>query len=187
EVEVATPPPVEKTPSPSVEMLPPDSFSVQPITVPERGPQYSTALSLDSELYSEMKDLYRNFGFDVLMLVDGNISVEKIADSMFQPNKRVIDLLKWGASKAIITVPEISEDEKVTAEAKDTLGRYVKCPRFEGDMNKVASEDQNIIKMCDGNRTTEQIAESLKLPLPKIVQTIAKYRKHGLKLIGKTL
>jgi len=188
EIRVATPTSIEETPPPpAVKLPPPDSFNVQPVTVPERGPQYSTALSLDSELYSEMKTLYRNFGFDVLMLVDGDISVEAIADSMFQSNDRVIELLKWGASKGIINVAQISADEKVTSETRSTMGRYVKCPRFEGDMSKVAREDQNIIRMCDGTRTTEQIAESLKLPLPKIVQTVAKYRKHGLKLIGKTL
>ncbi len=188
DAEIATPPPiVEPTPSPAAELPPPESYNVQPVTVPERGPQYTTALTLASDLYTEMKNLYRNFGFDVLMLVDGSISVEKIADSMFQPNNRVIDLLKWGASKGIITVPQMSADEQATTESKSTLGRYVKCPRFEGDANKVASGDQNIIRMCDGTRTTEQIAESLKLPLPKVVQTVAKYRKHGLKMIGKTL
>ncbi|MFW9833040.1 MAG: hypothetical protein ACFFEK_03510 [Candidatus Thorarchaeota archaeon] len=170
-----------------VDLLPPDSFNVQPTTVPERGPQYSTALSLDSALYKEMKKLYRNFGFDVLMLVDGDINVEKIADSMFQPNNRVIELLKWGASKGIITVPEISVEDTTPSETTPSLGRYVKCPRYEGDMKKVENADQNIIRLCDGTRTTEQIAESLNIPLPKVVQTVAKYRKHGLKLIGKTL
>jgi hypothetical protein len=188
DIKAAAAPPVEAAPAtPVEEQLPPDAFSVQPATVPTRGSQYSTALSLDSELYAEMKNLYRNFGFDVLMLVDGQISVEKIADSMFQPNNRVIDLLKWGASKGIVSVPQISPDEEVAVESKGTMGRYVKCPRFEGDMNKVASGDQNIIRLCDGTRTTEQIAESLDIPLPRVVQTVAKYRKQGLKLIGKTL
>ena len=186
--EVTTPPPVVETPpTPAADLSPPESYNVQPATVPERGPQYTNALTLASDLYTKMKNLYRNFGFDVLMLVDGSISVEKIADSMFQPNNRVIDLLKWGASKGIITVPQMSADEQETTESKSTLGRYVKCPRYEGDANKVASGDQNIIRMCDGTQTTEQIAETLKLPLPKVVQTVAKYRKHGLKMIGKTL
>ena len=180
--------PVDEIPVTAVEELPPpDAFNVQPTTIPTRGTQYARALSLDSELYTEMKELYRNFGFDVLMLVDGQISVEKIADSMFQPNNRVIELLKWGASKGIVVVPQTSPDEEVAVEAKGTMGRYVKCPRFEGDTDKVANEDQSIIKLCDGNRTTEQIAEALNIPLPKVVQTIAKYRKHGLKVIGKTL
>ena len=179
---------IAHTPESQVEEPPPpESFNVQTTTVPERGPKYSDALSLDSELYSEMKKLYRNFGFDVLMLVDGSISVEKIADSMFQPNNRVIELLKWGASKGIVAVPLVSAGDDVKAEAQSSMGRYVKCPRFEGDIGKVSSEDLNIVRMCDGSRTTEQIAEELKLPSPKIVQTIAKYRKYGLKLIGKTI
>ncbi|OLS30462.1 MAG: hypothetical protein ThorAB25_09750 [Candidatus Thorarchaeota archaeon AB_25] len=188
DVKAAVSPPVEETPAtPVEEQLPPDAFSVQPATVPTRGSQYSRALSLDSELYTEMKNLYRNFGFDVLMLVDGQINVEKIADSMFQPNNRVIDLLKWGASKGIVNVPQISPDEEIAVESKGTMGRYVKCPRFEGDMEKIENSDQSIIRLCDGSRTTEQIAESLDIPLPKVVQTVAKYRKHGLKVIGKTL
>ncbi|MFW9806574.1 MAG: hypothetical protein ACFFFK_07590, partial [Candidatus Thorarchaeota archaeon] len=180
-------PPVESTLPQPADLPPPDSFNVQPSTVPERGPQYSKALSLDSALYKEMKNLYRNFGFDVLMLVDGSISVEKIADSMFQPNNRVIDLLKWSASKGIIVVPQITEEEKSSTDSKTSLGHFVKCPKYDGDMNKVESDDRSIIRMCDGSRTTEDIAETLKIPLPKVVQTVAKYRKYGLKLIGKTL
>jgi hypothetical protein len=190
---IETPPPVVETPAvetPVEEVKPalsPDDFNVQPGTVPTRGSEYATALSLDSTLYNEMKTQYRNFGFDVLMLVDGNNSVEQIADSMFQPNNRVIELLKWGASKGIIGVPQFESGDEAAAAAPGKKGRYVKCPRFEGDISKVAADDQNIINMCDGTRTTEQIAEALKLPLPKVVQTVAKYRKHGLKVIGKTL
>ncbi|MFW9768746.1 MAG: hypothetical protein ACFFF9_06720 [Candidatus Thorarchaeota archaeon] len=190
---IETPTPVVETPvveAPADEIKPelsPDDFNVQPGTVPTRGSEYANALSLDSSLYKEMKTQYRNFGFDVLMLVDGNNSVEQIADSMFQPNNRVIELLKWGASKGIIDVPQIEAGDESVAAAPSTMGRYVKCPRFEGDISKVASGDQSIINMCDGSRTTEQIAEALKLPLPKVIQIVAKYRKHGLKVIGKTI
>jgi len=194
EAPVETPPPVVETPvvveAPVEEPKPdlsPDDFNVQPGTVPTRGSEYATALSLDSPLYKEMKTQYRNFGFDVLMLVDGTNSVEEIADSMFQPNNRVIELLKWGASKSIIEVPQVEESEEATAAATSKMGRYVKCPQFEGDMSKVVGGDQSIIRLCDGTRTTEQIAEELKVPLPKVVQVVAKYRKHGLKVIGKTL
>jgi hypothetical protein len=106
---------------------------------------------------------------------------------MFQPNNRVIDLVKWSASKRIIDVPQLTPEEANASTTQGKMGRFVKCPRFEGDMSKVANNDQNIIRLCDGTRTTEQIAETLKIPLPKIVQTVAKYRKHGLKVIGKTL
>ena len=190
---VEKPPPVVETPVEEVTPghakpeLSPEDFNVQPGSVPTRGSEYATVLSLDSPLYTEMKTQYRNFGFDVLMLVDGTNSVEKIADSMFQPNNRVIELLKWGASKGIITVPQVAVQDDITVTTPSKLGRYVKCPHYEGDTSKVASGDQNIIRMCDGSRTTEQIAEALNVPLPKVVQTVAKYRKHGLKVIGKTL
>ena len=196
----ATPPPTVEAPPQVVEApiekvtslvakpeLSPENFNVHPGTIPARGPEYLAALSLDTPLNTEMKSHYRNFGLDVLMLVDGTNSIEKIADSMFQPNNRVIDLVKWGASKRILNVPQLTPEEANAGTTQSKMGRYVKCPRFEGDLSKVANNDQNIIRLCDGTRTTEQIAETLKIPLPKIVQTVAKYRKHGLKVIGKTL
>ena len=172
-----------------VEELTREDFNVSPSTIPARGPKYSTALSLDSELNTEMKTLYRNFGFDVLMLVDGSYSVENIADSMFQPTDRVIDLLKWSATRGVIVVPRTSEDSDDGSEStgSGTMGRYVKCPKFEGDIDKVSGDDMGIIRMCDGRHTPEQIAESTSLPMPKILQTLAKYRKSGLKMIGRTI
>jgi len=178
------------TPRPPVqEELSPENFRILPSTIPRRGPNYSKALLLDSELYGEMKQKYRNFGFDVLMLVNGGNNVSHIADSMFQPNDRVIDLLLWGATRGIVKVPRVEETTEVvkTGSSNGPLGRYVKCPRFEGDTSKVSNEDLRIIQLCDGMKTPEQIAESTNLPLPKIVQTIAKYRKTGLKMIGRTV
>jgi hypothetical protein len=177
------------TPSPPSEALKPKDFSVSNSTIPERGPEYSTALSLDSDLNGEMKREYRNFGFDVLMLVDGTNSVENIADSMFQPTDRVIDLLKWSAVRGVITVPRIEEgsDEGATVGPGGSIGRYVKCPKFEGDLNKISGDDLAIIRLCDGKKTQEQIAEATNLPITKVVQTLAKYRKDGLKMIGKTI
>ncbi len=182
------PSPVSESTSTTVVELSPDDFSVSPSTIPERGPDYSKALSLNSELYSEMKKIYRNFGFDVLMLVDGTNNIESIADSMFQPTDRVIDLLKWGASKSIIIVPRFEEGSE-DDESGDggSIGRYVKCPKFEGNLSKVSGDDINIIRLCDGMQTQEQIAEATGLPIPRVVQTLAKYRKLGLKMIGRTI
>ncbi|TXT57667.1 MAG: hypothetical protein BAJATHORv1_10370 [Candidatus Thorarchaeota archaeon] len=165
--------------------LTPENFEVQPSTIPKRGEKYSTCLSLDSDLYKEMKKLYRNFGFDVLMLVDEKRSVSAIADSMFQPNERVVELLKWAASKQIVDVP-VSESEGGTS-ASGKLGRFVQVPKFEGDMSKVDESDHPVIKLCDGTRTTEQVAKEASLPKSKVIQIIARYRRHGLKMIGKTI
>ena len=181
------PPPAQRPPV--QEVLSPADFQILPSTIPQRGPNYSKALLLDSELYGEMKQKYRNFGFDVLMLVNGGNSVTRIADSMFQSNDRVVDLLLWGATRGIVNVPRVEETSEIAkaGSSSGSLGRFVKCPRFEGDFSKVSNEDLRIIQLCDGMRTPEQIAESTDLPLPKIVQTIAKYRKTGLKMIGRTV
>jgi len=179
----------EQTSQPVEKELSPEDFNIQPSTIPERGPNYSKALLLDSDLYIEMKKEYRNFGFDLMMLVDGNNTVSNIADSMFQSNDRVIDLLLWGATRGIVIVPRVEESAQVVdpGVSGGTLGRYVKCPKFEGDISKVSNEDIKIIQLCDGKKTPEQIAELANQPLPKIVQTIAKYRKLGLKMIGRTI
>ncbi|MGY5858852.1 MAG: hypothetical protein RTU63_05745 [Candidatus Thorarchaeota archaeon] len=184
-----SPPVVTEAPTAPVEELSPEDFNVSTSTIPERGSEYSSALSLDTELYLEMKKLYRNFGFDVLMLVDGSNTVENIADSMFQPTDRVIDLLRWGATRGIIGVPRIVEGspEAEAASSGGSMGRYVKCPKFEGDLNKVSGDDMAIIRLCDGKNTPEQIAEQTSLPMPRIMQAMAKYRKSGLKMIGRTV
>jgi len=175
--------------SPPAEELSPEDFNVSTSTIPERGPQYSTSLTLDSELNSEMKTLYRNFGFDVLMLVDGTNNITNIADSMFQPTDRVIDLLKWSATRGIIIVPRVVEGSagSKASGSSGSMGKYVKCPKFEGDLDKVSGDDIGIIRLCDGMKTPEQIAEATSLPMPKILQTLAKYRKSGLKMIGRTI
>jgi hypothetical protein len=183
--------PEESTPAPEVPAAPakeltPNDFNVIPTTIPVKGQEYSNSLLLDSALNIEMKKLYRNFGFDVLMLVDGTISVEKIADSMFQPVDRVIDFLKWSATRSIIEAPILDATPQFIP-AGASIGKYVKCPMFDGDFSKVADEDVQVIRLCDGKLTPEQIAEKTTLPIPKVVQTIAKYRKAGLKMIGRTI
>jgi len=180
---VVAPPAVSAAHAPVIERSPED-FAVQPSTVPKRGETFTTALALNSELHTEMKTKYRNFGFDVLMLVDGIQDVERIADSMFQSNERVAELLMWAASMGIVDVPlETSKVKKKEA----TLGRFVKCPKYEGSSDKVEPDDRHIIDACDGTQTTDAIAELLDVPHVKVIQTIAIYRKHGLKMIGKTV
>nr|KXH72106.1 MAG: hypothetical protein AM324_07840 [Candidatus Thorarchaeota archaeon SMTZ1-83] len=177
---------VEPTPPPIQEVVvrPPEAFNVQPSTVPKRGPAYAAALTLDSDLYKEMKQMHRNFGFDVLMLVDGSLSVAQVADSMFQPNERVIDLLKWAASKNIVGVP-LCEESIVVSEA--TMGRFVKCPKFIGDLSKIDGRDVEILRLCDGTKTTEEIAEMAGVQNSKVIQIIARNKKYGIKMIGKTI
>jgi hypothetical protein len=185
----APPPVVESTPEPPVEEAKsPDDFIISPGTVPKRGPTYATSLSLDSDLYNEMKVMYRNFGFDVLMLVDGSLDVAGIADTMFQPNERVIECLKWTASKGIIDVPVVEKttDASTSATASSpSMGRFVKCPKFIGEEEKVPVADVDVLKLCNGSRTTDEVAQMAGVPSPQVIALLAKHRKV-VKMIGKT-
>ncbi|MFW9907107.1 MAG: hypothetical protein ACFFEF_00920 [Candidatus Thorarchaeota archaeon] len=162
----------------------PDDFIITSSTVPMRGSTYSNSLSLDSDLYNQMKAKYRNFGFDVLMLVDGNMGIVDIADSMFQPTERVIECLKWAASKGIVDVPSAAVP---SGEAPKTrTGRFVKCPKFEGDVSRVDGDDAKILKLCNGSRSTEDIAKTAGVQQSQVISVLAKYRKD-IKMIGKTI
>lgn len=182
------PAPVETAPTPTEKPeLTPDSFQVSTITIPKRGEKYSVSLSLESELYEEMKKKYRNFGFDVLMLVDGQKNIEVIADSMFQSTERVIDLLRWAGTRRIVELPLVEAAETTTTPTTTTpVGKFVKCPKYDGDLSKVKGSDIEIVKLCDGTRTPEQIAAATGIPHAKIIQILARYRKHGMKMIGRT-
>ncbi len=168
---------------PMVQTKSPDDFAVTPSTVPKRGTTYATSLSLDSDLYNEMKVMYRNFGFDVLMLVDTKIDVAGIADTMFQPNERIIECLKWAASKDIIDVPVAEATSEEAPSGK--MGRFVKCPKFIGDENKIPVADAEILKLCNGSRTTEEVAKMAGLQAPQVIALLAKHRRV-VKMIGKT-
>ena len=95
---VTTEAPIEaEATSAPVEELSPEDFNVSTSTIPERGSTYSTALSLDTELYTEMKKLYRNFGFDVLMLVNGTNTVENLsAVRLPSVGNRILIRCNWG-------------------------------------------------------------------------------------------
>ncbi|MEM2141906.1 MAG: hypothetical protein QXS20_06230 [Candidatus Thorarchaeota archaeon] len=181
-----TAPPVTTTAPPQVKPRAPSDFDVSSSTVPTRGEAYSRALSLDSDLYNEMKSLYRNFGFDVLMLVNGNFTVGQIAESMFQPTERVVELLKWAASRGIVNVPVVEREKEETAvETRPT--RIVKVPVFEGDISKVRPEDRAVIELCNGKNTSQDIAERIGIPESRVIQILAIYRKAGLKIVGRPL
>jgi hypothetical protein len=162
----------------------PEDFMIAANTVPKRGPSYSNALSLDSDLYGEMKTKYRNFGFDVLMIVDGSLNITQIADSMFQPTERISECLRWAASKGIIDVP-VCEDTAVEKTAP-TMGKFVKCPRFTGDESKTSAEDLPILRLCNGSRTNEDIAKAVGVSNTDIIKVLAKYRK-SIQMVGRTL
>jgi hypothetical protein len=169
---------------PADEEKSPEDFLITPSTVPKRGPTYATSLSLESDLYNEMKAKYRNFGFDVLMLLDGSLDVAAIADTMFQPTERVVECLGWAASKGIVEVPEVEETAE-TASKPGKMGKFVKCPQFDGDESKISASDMEVLRFCDGNRTTDEIAKEAGIASSGVIQILGRHRK-SIKMIGRT-
>lgn len=188
EASVPTPSPATESVAPTesapTKMKSPDDFDITPSSVPKKGASYANSLSLESDLYNEMKEKYRNFGFDVLMLLDGSMDVAGIADAMFQPTERIIDCLGWAASRGIVDLPVV--EETGTGDAKPgKKGRFVKCPKFEGDESKISSVDIEILKLCNGSRTTDEIAKAAGVASSGVIQVLARHRK-SIKIIGKT-
>lgn len=176
--------PVEPEPTVEVEKRP-DDYLVESSTIPTRGSNYSTSLSLDSDLYNEMKAEFRNFGFDALMLVDDKADVTSIADSMFQPTERVGTFLKWAVVREIVKVP-VSETPGETQVIPGKVGKFVKCPKFGGEQAKVSSDDWKVLSLCNGSRATETIAKSVGVLHSVVIKILAKYRKE-IKMIGKSI
>ena len=193
---IEPPPEVEEPVPEEKEEMTPEDFDVYPSTIPKQGSMYSSALTLHSELYDEMKEIYRNFAFDVLMLIDGTLSLTEIADSMFQPIERISDMLKWAASRQIVELPiaEIKGEVTETGEAVEvddtaaapTTGRFIKCPHFTGDVTKTKGEDREVLQHCTGKNSTEEIVEASGLSKAKVMAVLGRYRKQ-IKMIGKPI
>jgi hypothetical protein len=173
--------------------LSPEDFMVSASTVPKQGELYSSALTLHSELYDEMKENYRNFAFDVLMLIDGNNSVNEVADSMFQPTERVAEMLKWAASRKIVVLPiaegKVEETEaggEVAGQAATSTGGFVKCPQFTGDVSKLKGEDLEVLQHCNGKSSIDEISKASGLSTAKVMAVLGRYRKQ-IKMIGKPI
>jgi hypothetical protein len=183
-VSTETPPVIEELPLEEEKELSPEDFEVFPSTIPKQGEMYSNALTLHSELYDEMKQNYRNFAFDVLMLIDG---------TMFQPTELIAEMLKWAASKKIVDLP-IVETKAVEGEAEDGAEepvshptiRFIKCPKFTGDLTKVKAEDHGILQHCNGKNSTDDVAEASGLSTAKVMAVLGRYRKE-IKMIGKSI
>ena len=54
-------------------------------------------------------------------------------------------------------------------------------------MNKVDESHIPIIQLCDGNKTTDEIAKAAGVSESKVIQLLAKYMKDGIKIIGKSI
>lgn len=138
--------------------------------------QYSQAMMSDSELRIAMTDRFDNLALDVLLMVDEERTIFQIAELLDKQVDRIIPLVEWLVPKRVIWVQCPSEQETGTSE-------IVECPVFSGDSGKANREHREVLELCDGTRTVQEIAEELNLQYFQALQAIVPYRGKSVKFV----
>ncbi|MBS3793857.1 MAG: hypothetical protein KGY80_03125 [Candidatus Thorarchaeota archaeon] len=138
--------------------------------------QYSQAMMSDSELRIAMTDRFGNLALDVLLMVDEKRTIFQIAELLDKQVDRIIPLVEWLVSKRVVRVQCPSEQETGTRE-------IVECPVFSGDSGKTNREHREVLELCDGTRTVQEIAEELNLQYFQALQAIVPYRGKSVKFV----
>ncbi|MFW9799311.1 MAG: hypothetical protein ACFFD9_02665 [Candidatus Thorarchaeota archaeon] len=173
-------PPVEPrmtVETPPVE-APPLVVEVRHGCVVHRAAMFNEAMTLDAALNNELKIQFSNLGIDVLLMVDEKRTAFKISESLGRRTEQVFDVIKWCVRKQIVSI-ECPEEQ----EAGDI--EIVELPLFEGDLNKVKNEHRELLAMCNGERTLQEISKLLDIPYFKALQSIIPYRGKTLTFIRK--
>ncbi len=144
--------------------------------VVHRGPRYAEAMRLGSELNHRLRDLGA-FAIDVLLLVDEERTVFKIAETLARSVDKVIEVVRWSVSNQIVTVecPEEQESgERV----------IVEVPIFEGELSKAKAEHRPVLELCKGELTLNEIANQLGMTYFEAMQCILPYRGKTLRFVS---
>ena len=138
------------------------------------------ATSIDSELNRQLVGEFSNMGIDVLLMVDEQRTVFKIAETLARRVERVLEVVKWCTSKHAVTLecPEVQETSQK---------EIVEVPLFEGKLNKAKKQHRDVLALCDGNRTIHDIAEELDIPYFQALQSIVPYRGRTVRFIRKNI
>ncbi|MHA2378357.1 MAG: hypothetical protein ACXADS_03710 [Candidatus Thorarchaeota archaeon] len=178
-------PPQEVAPAePSVAAEAPQvAFPTQPVEVRHgcvvhRGPMFNEAISLEGRLNSELRDRFSNLGVDVLLMVDEKRTAFKITESLGRSAERVFEVIGWCVQKQILVI-ECPEDQDAGSI------EIVELPLFEGDLSKVKKDHRDLLAMCNGERTLQDIANLMGIPYFEALQSIIPYRGKTLTFIGK--
>jgi hypothetical protein len=157
------------------------SASMEPIELHQgcivlRGERYREAMTLDSDLNLALKKAYSNLGVDILLVIDEKMSIYKIAGNLTKPVERILDVVKWCLSEKIVGV-DCPPAEEVTQK------EIVEMPLFEGKLEKAKKEHRQILKLCDGTRTLQDIAAELGILYFEALQSILPYRGKTLRMV----
>ncbi len=143
-----------------------------------RGPLYTEAMKLDSDLNKEVRKACSTIGIDLCLMIDEERTVFKMAESLSRSVEASIEAVKWCVSRHIMRVECPEEQELGTKE-------IVELPLFEGNLKKAKKEHRVVLELCDGNRHLQEIADMLKIPYFQALQSIVPYRGKLVRFIRK--
>jgi len=138
--------------------------------------QYGEAMMGDAEIRNSMTDQFGNWALDVLLMVDEERTIFQIAELLDRQVDRIIPLVEWLVPKQVVSVQCPSEQETGTRE-------IVECPVFNDDIGKAKREHREILELCNGHRTVQEIAEELNLQYFQVLQAIVPYRGKSVKFV----
>ena len=168
--------PVESKP----DIIPLDEIVVRHGCIVFQGQLFTDAMSIDSEIYLELKGKFANVAMDVLMMVDGKRTVFKISDALDRRVERILEIIAWCVSKSIVNV-ECPEEQALSTK------EIVELPLFEGDLKKARKEHRHILEQCDGTKTLQEIAKILGIEYFATLQSIVPYKGKLIKMVKKTI
>lgn len=154
----------------------PQDITVRHGCIVHKGEQYGQATMSDSELRKAMTDHFGNLALDVLLMVDEKRTISQIAELLDKQVDRIIPLVEWLVPRQVVWVQCPSEQETGARE-------IVECPVFSGDFGKAKREHREVLELCDGNHTVQEIAEELNLQYFQALQAIVPYRGKSVKFV----
>jgi hypothetical protein len=111
-------------------------------------------------------------------MVDEKRTAFKIAESLGRDSEQVFEVIAWCVKKQIVDIECPEEQEAGTIE-------IVELPIFEGNLSKVKKDHRELLAMCNGERTLQDIANLMGIPYFKALQSIIPYRGKTLTFIRK--
>jgi hypothetical protein len=178
EAEAISPSPDVESSLPEVDIAEtkPKDIELNQNCIVHRHERYKEVMTLDSELNTALKRMYANLGIDVLLVVDEKMTIHKIAVNLSKPVDRIMEIVKWCVAEGIV---DVEYPESLEASHKE----IVEIPVFDGKIDKAKKEHQPILRLCDGTRTLQEIAEELGTQYFKVLQSILPYRGKTLRMV----
>ena len=144
-----------------------------------RGEKYNETMTLESELNKEIKARFANTGIDILLMADEKRTIFKIAESLGRGVEEALGVIRWCVPRKIVRVecPDAQETGAV---------EIIELPIFEGKLKKAKKEHRDLLSLCDGNRSLQDISQELGIPYFQALQSILPYRGKTLRFIRKS-